>query len=76
MINIGIVGSRLYTNKQKVEQVVHKCIEKYLEKRAKNFEETIKTLLKHNSSQLEIRDKMNKTPLDYFPGLNFLLTVE
>jgi len=52
---------------------LHKCVEKYLEKRTKNFEETIKILLKYNSSQLEISDKMNKTPLDYLPDLkNFL----
>jgi hypothetical protein len=29
MINIGIVGSRIYTDKKKVEQVIDKCIEKY-----------------------------------------------
>ena len=29
MINIGIVGSRIYTNKEKVEQIIDKCIEKY-----------------------------------------------
>jgi predicted Rossmann-fold nucleotide-binding protein len=28
-VNIGIVGSRLYTDEKKVEQVVDKCIEKY-----------------------------------------------
>ena len=29
MINIGIVGSRKYSNYSKVEEVVNKCIEKY-----------------------------------------------
>jgi hypothetical protein len=29
MINIGIVGSRKYTNKISVETIVNKCIEKY-----------------------------------------------
>ena len=29
MINIGIVGSRKYTNINKVEQVVEQCIQKY-----------------------------------------------
>jgi len=29
MINIGIVGSRIYSDKKKVEQIVDKCVEKY-----------------------------------------------
>jgi predicted Rossmann-fold nucleotide-binding protein len=29
MINIGIVGSRKWTDKSKVEEVVNKCIQKY-----------------------------------------------
>jgi len=29
MINIGIVGSRIYMNKKKVEEVVDQCIKKY-----------------------------------------------
>lgn len=29
MINIGIVGSRIYLNKKRVEEVVDKCIQKY-----------------------------------------------
>jgi hypothetical protein len=29
MINVGIVGARIYTDKKKVEEAVDKCIEKY-----------------------------------------------
>jgi predicted Rossmann-fold nucleotide-binding protein len=29
MVNIGIVGARIYTDKKKVEAVVDQCIEKY-----------------------------------------------
>ena len=29
MVNIGIVGSRKYTNKTKVEEIVDLCIQKY-----------------------------------------------
>ncbi len=29
MVNIGIVGSRIYTNKKAVENVVDQCIQKY-----------------------------------------------
>jgi len=31
MINIGIVGSRIYTNKEAVEKIVDQCIVKYVE---------------------------------------------
>jgi len=48
---------------------LHKCIEQYIKNNSENFKRTINILLKHDSSLLEIRDKKNKTPLDYCPDL-------
>ena len=29
MINIGIVGARIYTDKQKVSEIIDQCVNKY-----------------------------------------------
>jgi ankyrin repeat protein len=53
---------------------LHKCVEQYLKTNSKKFEKTIEILLNYDSSLLDIKDKIDKNPLDYFPDLKNFIT--
>ena len=57
---------------------LHKCVEQYLQRKANPFEskkyvDTMKLLVRHNSSILKVSDTKSMTPLDYCPDLALLL---